>query len=255
MRHRYLSFAAVVALALLVTPAVAQARAVLFSGPHPVAPRLSKAMCYIEGPHVHSYLPHKLTLYVKVKARYVFVGDPVEFEEKAPRYSYYGHHPAFWVKGGGKHYCYITGPHHHWYRPPVSLRARFKMKGGVRWYVGGHPKWYRPKHWRARALDRHYGRVKFARPVVRVGPPFGFVGVVIRPPKVRGHIEVRGPGVGVEVKVKLPFGIKVGKHRGRGHGRGHGSWRGKGHYKHRWKHKRGKGRKGGMWKGRRKHKW
>ncbi|MFH2010955.1 MAG: hypothetical protein ABI333_30425 [bacterium] len=174
----------------------ARARGSRFTGPHPVSPKLLKGMCYIQGPHVHSYQPHQPILYVRVGGNHAFVGDPVEFEAEAPRYAYYGHHPAFWLgpAGHGKHYCYITGPHHHWHAPPPG-HVKFELKGGVRWYVGGHPTWYRPKHWRVQAFGRHYGRVHFHRPVVHVKPPRGFVGVVVGAPGLHGSVKIKGPGV------------------------------------------------------------
>jgi hypothetical protein len=249
----------------------AQARRHHFHGPHPVSPGLVKGMCYIQGPHVHAYVPHKPVLYVKRGRHHVFVGDPVEFEAEAPRHAYYGHHPVFWAEAEGPegHYCYITGPHFHWYAPPAAIKVKFKRKGGVYWWVGGHPKHYRPRHWRARAINVHYKPMKIHRPVVVVSPPVGFVGVVVSTPAV----EVHGPGV----KVFAPFGVRIGppygkahghyKHkRGRGHFKvkGHGRFKGhrhgryKGHRhgmyrgRHRGMHRRHGGRKGGRPKGRRK---
>ena len=72
------------ALALVVflvgSTAAAHAGVVRYLGPHPLAPGVGKGMCYIEGPHVHSYFPHKALLYVRTGSAFVFIGDPVEFE-------------------------------------------------------------------------------------------------------------------------------------------------------------------------------
>jgi hypothetical protein len=245
----------------------AQARVVHYTEPHPVAPGVHKGMCHIEGPHIHAYKPHKPVLYVQIGGHYSFVGDPVEFEveeaaadddePRRPRFAYHSHHPVFWVTPAGaeiEHYCYINGPHHHWYRPPP--RMRFKRKGGVYWYVGARPRWYR-KRWRKRRhINRHYAEVHFTRPVVTVAPPVGFIsvgigphgrahaygsegGVYVSPPRAR--VRVRGPGVHLRVPgVGVVFGsggerrgrvgVRHGRHRvrvrgsrgrrGRGHARG-----------------------------------
>ncbi len=207
------------------TPAHAQV--IHYQGPHPLPPRLGKGMCWIEGPHVHRYAPHQALLYVRVGPAYVFVGDPVEFEDDTPRYAYYGNHPVFWFRPGhgrvGHHYCYIHGPHFHWYAPPARVEAKYKRKGGVLWYVGPHPKWYRKHNWRARAWDHHYRRHKFHHPVVSVAPPSGWVGVVVSAPGVKVKV-----GIGGYIKA----GLKIGGGRGHWHP-GMGHWRHgmkRGHY-------------------------
>lgn len=190
--------------------AIARADVVLYTHPHPIAPGIHKGMCHIEGRHLHSYSPHKPKLYVKVKGRFAFVGDPVEFEPRVKRYGYYGHHPLFWVSASAEEvepYCYITGPHHHWYVPPPTLE--FKSRGGVHWYVGVHPRWYKKRYRRHRHIDRHYARVRYTRPVVTVAPPSGFVGIVIGP---RGRGRVRGVVHGDVHLVPHPVHVHVVGH-------------------------------------------
>ena len=83
---------------LLAAPAAARADVVVhYIDPHPLPPQLHKGMCFIEGPHVHAYQPHKTVLYIKRAGGYTFVGDPVEFEPSGPRHAYHGHHPVFWI--------------------------------------------------------------------------------------------------------------------------------------------------------------
>lgn len=205
--------------ALLAGPGWALGDIVHFEGPHPVAPDVHRGMCHVEGPHVHAYAPHKPVLYVQVKDHWTFVGDPTEFDREAPRYAYHSHHPVFWVDAEAdpdaeiEHYCYISGPHHHWYAPPP--RFRFELKGGVYWYVAAHPRWYRERWRKHRAIDDHYATVVIHRPVVTVEPPVGFVGVVVGPGGHRVHGRVHG-GVyvappHVDVDVHLPsVGIRFG---------------------------------------------
>jgi hypothetical protein len=216
----------------------AEAKVVRFHGPHPIAPGVHQGMCYIPGPHVHAYEPHQPLLYQKAGKAHVFVGDPVEFEPKAPKVAYYGHHPAFWLppKSGAPAYCYITGPHHHWHGPPRHLR--FVHQGGAYWFVAPHPDHYRADHPQVTALHDHYQGVKLERPVVVAAPPEGFVGVLVTP---GGFLLVQGPGVVVTSPGVVPILVPPGhwKHGPFKHGPGHGKFK--------WK--------GGMGHGRGKFKW
>jgi hypothetical protein len=250
-RHGRRSIAIAAAIAALGIGGPSRADGVRFRGPHPVAPALVRGMCHIEGPHVHSYEPHKSVLYVYQGGEWTFIGDPVEFDTDAPKFGYYGHHPTFWAEPGvdvddatrPHFYCYIGGPHHHWYAPPPTLS--FQMKGTVFWYVGTPPPYYRQRWRRHSPIDDHYRGVVVVRPIVTVAPPVGFVGVYL--PHGHGHggvsVEVQVPGVGVV------FGeghrrAHGGRHHGRvgppgpapawgrrGHAPGHGGGRGhaKGH--------------------------
>lgn len=236
----------------------ARAGVVHYLGPHPLAPGVGKGMCYIEGPHVHSYFPHKALLYVRTGSAYVFIGDPVEFEvdAEAPRYAYYGPHPVFWISPGhrkGHAYCYIQGPHFHFFAPPPAYKVKFKRKGGVFWWVGGHPKWYRRGHWRGRALGRYYKHAHFARPVVRVGPPVGWVGVVVPAPAVR--VRVRPGKVLIRAQLGGVFGFGM---RGMGPRKMH--FKGPRHHPMGWGHhgrvyRRGMGHHGGGMRIKGMHRW
>ena len=146
-----------------------------FYGPHPIDPGVHSGLCGIEGPHMHSYRPHDEVLYVNDGPYWTFVGDPTEFEPAAPApYAYYGHHPVWWTNAPGEHYCYITGPHHHGYKP--SSTVQFTERGGAYWYVGGRPAWYE-RHKGRHRMDDHYHDHVIMRPVVSVSPPTGWVGV------------------------------------------------------------------------------
>jgi hypothetical protein len=218
----------------------ARAEAIRYRGPHPVAPALARGMCHIEGPHLHAYEPHKSVLYVYQGGEWNFIGDPVEFDAETPKFGYYGHHPTFWAEPGidvddatrPHFYCYISGPHHHWYAPPPTLS--FQTKGNVFWYVGTPPPYYRTRWRRHSPIDEHYRAAVVVRPVVTVAPPVGFVGVY-----VGGHAHGAVVAPGVDVQVQVP-GIGVvfggGGHPRRGHApawgrRGHAPHGGRGHAK------------------------
>jgi hypothetical protein len=220
----------------------AGAQTVWYAGPHPLDRKLLKGMCYIPGAHVHSYAPAVPLLYVRAGRHHAFVGDPVEHEIEAPRHAYYGHHPLHWVQGadGGHHYCYITGPHHHWYKPPKG--HKYKHKGNVYWYVGGHPGWYRADHPRARLLRAHYHGIGVPLPEVRVAPPVGFVGAVVGAGWLTGHLLLRWQG-------GRWWGGGVGMARWHGHKWTRPGWK-RGHWKNarwgrRWGKRRGWKRGGG----------
>lgn len=236
---------------------------VQYLGPHPVDPSVHAGMCYIDGPHIHAYVPTKKVLYVRSGAQWAFVGDPVEFEASAPKYLYNSHHPLFWVGAEGaevEHYCYITGPHYHWYEPPKSLS--FKLKGGVYWYVGAHPPWYQRRWRRHRRIDNYYAHVSIPRPTITITPPTGFV--VYAGAQVGGGVVVGGGGGGgIGINVRLPsVGVIFGgggerhyrgrRYRGpRGEGYGHRKWRGHRGRGHKWG--RGRGHKRGHGRGHGKH--
>ena len=293
MRSMHKVWGAALALALLALPAAARADVIHYVGPHPIQPKLAKGMCYIEGPHFHVYKPHKQLLYVQVEDNWAFIGDPTEYEPAAPKFAYYGHHPIFWTGTVGpdevhiNHYCYITGPHHHWYQPPPVMK--FKQKGNVYWYVGKRPKWYKERYARYKPVDEYYASasVTIVRPVVTVVPPSGYVGFYIGaggharvyggaaasfdvpPPGLHVHIGVGGPG---PVVVGGPGPVVVGgryKYKGKWKHRGpppHApAWGYRGHKGHKYKYKghKYKYKGGGKYKvkykggkgGKRKGKW
>jgi hypothetical protein len=191
-----------------------------YIGPHPIDPQVHEGMCYIEGAHFHNYAPYKPLLYIKVDAGWTFVGDPVEFEKATPKFAYYGHHPIFWANEMENeeaipegHYCFISGPHYHWYAPPP--RWKFKAKGGAYWYVGTPPGWYHKRKMKAHHLDHYYSTVYVEHPVITVEPPEGFIGIVVGPGHAHGRavfhggVEVAPPRIDVHIPAPS-FGIVVG---------------------------------------------
>ena len=193
----------------------AQAEVIRYVGPHPMVSSHIRGMCFIEGPHIHDYRPHKPILYVRQGDEWAFVGDPTEFERESPRYAYYGHHPVFWADpyGGGPRVevspiCYISGPHYHWYQPRPNLQ--FAMKGDAYFYVGPQLPGYR-RHWRRHSpMDDYYASVEIVRPVITVTPPAGYIGVYAGPYRRgfhgHGHVEggIYAPAPRVEVNVPVP---------------------------------------------------
>ena len=95
---------------------------------HPIPRKVGHGFCYITVPHVHDYEPSDPRLYRQMDGQYYFVGDPAPFEYDGPRYSYYGAHPIadVDVHFGAPTYCYLRGPHYHWYAPPPQ--TQFEMQ-------------------------------------------------------------------------------------------------------------------------------
>ena len=251
------------ALLTMVYAPAASASSVWYSGPHPIDTKVLKGMCYIPGSHVHSYAPVKPLLFVKAGRHNQFVGDPVEYEIEAPKHAYYGHHPLFWIDKGhrGKNYCYITGPHHHWYKPPKHLK--FKHKGNVHWYVGGHPDWYVKTHPRATQLREHYHGIGIPLPHVTVSAPVGFVGLMVGAGWLTGHYMLKWHGGGWHGSGPMMYRWHGDKWKRPKWRRGHWNsprWRarwkghgyGKGHFKkHGYKHGYKHGNKHGIKHGKR----
>src|SRR5258708_7961868 len=118
----------VLGLAVIAQPALADhsrdhrfGRQVRFVGIHPIPKAEGGGMCNIEGPHVHIYVANKLE-YRDHDGDNYFVGDPVAYKYDGPKYSYKGPHPIHVeaVVGGDPdvEYCYIEGPHYHYFAPP-----------------------------------------------------------------------------------------------------------------------------------------
>ena len=112
-------------------------------------------------------------LYRQVDGQYYFVGDPSPFDYEGPRYSYYGAHPVADVERSLRRpiYCYLRGPHYHWYTPPPQ--AQFELKGGAYWYVGTYDPVYYNERPRYVVVNDAYTPIVYTRPVidVRVAPP------------------------------------------------------------------------------------
>ena len=162
---------------------------------HPLPKKVGHGFCYITVPHVHDYEPSDPRLYRQMDGQYYFVGDPAPFDYEGPRYSYYGAHPIadVDVHFGGPTYCYLRGPHYHWYAPPPQMQ--FELKGGAYWYVGNYEPAYYSERPRYVAINDAYAPVVYARPVVDVH---------VAPPMFHGEIVAVGPGVAAHAVVGAP---------------------------------------------------
>ena len=109
------------------TPAVAT-HVVRYVSKHPLPKKVGHGFCYLTVPHVHDYEPSDPRLYRQTDGQYYFVGDPAPFDYDGPRYSFYGAHPIadVDVRFGTPTYCYLRGPHYHWYAPPPQ--AQFELR-------------------------------------------------------------------------------------------------------------------------------
>ena len=110
-------------------PAVANGGGYCYGGPHPAPGGGWEA---VQAPHSHDYAPFDLRLFAYREGCYYFIGDPRDFGYTGQTYSYYGAHPIADVYGGG--WCFMIGPHYHWWRPWSS---NFTVVGP--WYY-----WYGP---------------------------------------------------------------------------------------------------------------
>jgi hypothetical protein len=106
-----------------------------FGGPHPAPGGGWEASA---TPHVHNYAPFDLRLFSYRDGCYYFVGDPRDFGYTGQLYSYYGAHPIADGYGGG--WCFMVGPHNHWWRP---WSPNFTVVGS--WYYWNGP--YDPFFW------------------------------------------------------------------------------------------------------------
>jgi len=217
-----------VSLLVLVYAGVARANVVEYVSQHPVPANVGGGFCYINVPHVHDYPPADVRLYRETRAGYYFVGDPVPHAYDGPRYSYYGPHPVTEarVEFDGPVYCYIQGPHFHWYQPPA--RASFEFSGGAYWYVGTFPPAYYQDQPRYVGINEVYGPMPYARPAVDVhAAPGGFHGeIVVNRPGLRTGAVVGGsatppppmpspaPAVQVGVDINIGGGPIVVEQRG-----------------------------------------
>jgi hypothetical protein len=247
--------------ALLVVGGVAEARGkqVKYIGIHPVPKAEGGGFCHIEGPHVHVFGASKLE-YRDHRGHNHFVGDPVAYGYDGPRHAYKGHHPihVHAVVGAPEpdvEFCYLNGPHYHYFTPPEG--PEFKIVGETYFYVAEPPVAYVEARPAMVEVNAVYTPIVYARPVVEVEPPVGWIGlhatwgvgmavvapaVVVAPPRahvhapgvvVDAHVHVPTPTLKVEVGVGIGGGVIVGG----GHGHGH----------HKHKHKHFKGKKKRRW--------
>jgi hypothetical protein len=200
----------------------ADAKQVKFTGVHPIAVSVGGGFCYIEAPHVHVYTPDKVdVLYRDHDGHHHFVGDPVPYGYDGPKHAYYGAHPVAVdvvldedeLDGDEVEYCYLEGPHYHYFTPPPEVK--FKTKGGVYWYVGDFPPEYERGKPRYAKVNVVYKPLKYARPVVVVAPPVEYHGHVVEVhdhhPHGHGHAGVEVVAPSVEVVVPAPrLELRVG---------------------------------------------
>jgi hypothetical protein len=214
----------VLTLVFLAAPALAGGKQVRYVGIHPLPRSEGGGICYIEGPHVHIFDADKIQYRDHRGANY-FVGDPVAYGYDGKRYAYKGHHPIHVnvVVGDDEpddEYCYINGPHYHYFAPPEG--PEFRMSGNAYFYVGEPPRAYveaRPAMMRINAV---YQPIVYERPVVTVDAPVGWIGAraefvgpsagvvvdapVVAPPRagvtVQGYIPA--PSLHVDVGIGLP---------------------------------------------------
>jgi hypothetical protein len=227
---RSLQMLVAIAVALGLVSSVALAdhkygRQVRFAGIHPIPKVEGGGMCYIEGPHVHIYAANKLE-YREHGPDHVFVGDPVAYNYDGQKYAYKGPHPIHVdaVVGGdpATEYCYIEGPHYHYFAPPEG--PDFKVVGDAYFYVGEPPHVFIEARPTYVGINAYYRPFEYRRPVVEVEAPVGWIGAraeFVTPGAVivdhRGREVVGGPGVGVsvgaEVHIPMPsvhVGIDIG---------------------------------------------
>jgi hypothetical protein len=132
-------------------PVPAQGGGYCFDGPHPVDSRVEPGVTWDSTPgrHVHSYPPFDLRLFSFQNGCYYFIGDPTDFGYAGQTYSYYGAHPIQSAYGGG--WCFMIGPHHHFWPPWSSL---FVTVGP--WYYWQGP--YDPFFWTYWPFYHYYYR-------------------------------------------------------------------------------------------------
>jgi hypothetical protein len=195
--------------------ATAHARVMEYVSQHPVPHKYGGGFCTIDVPHVHNYGPSDPRMYRENHGQYYFVGDPAPFDYDGPRYAYYGAHPVVdaQVQFGHPIYCYIKGPHYHWYQPPPQ--AQFQMSGGAYWYVGSFPQAYYDERPRYAVINEAYAPMPYARPVVdvQVAPPVVAAEISFGGPGWRGAAVLGGPAVYVappSPAVQVGLGINIG---------------------------------------------
>lgn len=164
--------------------ATADAKVVQYRSQHPLPRKIGHGFCYIDVPHVHDFGPSDPRMYREVNGELYFVGDPAPFDYQGPRYSFYGHHPVAeaGTENGQPVYCYLNGPHYHWYQPPPQ--AQFQFRGGAYWYTGNYEPVYFQDRPRFGMVNDVYVSMPYQRPMVDI---------TVMPPTFRGEL-LAGPG-------------------------------------------------------------
>jgi len=232
--RKILMFAA--GLTVLTLSVSAEAAVVRYMSQHPLPRKMGGGFCYIDVPHVHDFGPSDPRMYRQVDGEYYFVGDPSPFNYEGPRHAFYGPHPIVEanVQFGHPEYCYLRGPHYHWYEPPAQ--AAFELRGGAYWFTGTYDQGYYQERPRYVAVNDAYAPIVYDRPAVdvTVAPP-GFHGeIVAAGPGWRGRAVVGAPPppvvqVGVGINVGGPSGAVFvehdnGRHRGWDRHERHEGW-------------------------------
>lgn len=262
-------------LALVLAGSASASAARNYAGHHP-NPEPPGGFCYVDGVHPHDYEPPARIahLFRQQGNAVYFVGDPYFFGYTRPAYPYDGHHPIHPVFGGT--WCFLDGPHYHFFHPHVDEVRQYTIFGGRYYYIGPvtpdyhqhRPAYYvePPPSWPAAfaplyATRNHYalyyGRPASVRYVVRgklprrhfvagmyAGAFFGLpgfhAGVAVGMPGFSAHVGVGVPAVGFGVGVAPPPGVVVvpppGAPPGWYRGKKKGWWKKRG----KWKWKRGK---------------
>jgi hypothetical protein len=191
--RRILMFVA--GLTVLALAASAEAHVVRYMSQHPLPRKMGGGFCYIDVAHVHDFGPSDPRMYRQIDGQYYFVGDPSPFSYEGPRTAYVGPHPIVEanVHFGQPEYCYLQGPHYHWYAPPAQ--ASFEMRGGAYWYVGAYEPVYYEQRPRYVVVNEAYAPIVYTRPVVDV---------TVAPPGFHGEIVAAGPGWRAQAVVGAP---------------------------------------------------
>lgn len=203
---KHIVLAAAIMLFASATAGADRKQQVRYTGIHPLVKAEGGGTCYIEGPHVHIYGADKVQ-YRDHRGHNFFVGDPVAHGYDGRKYAYKGHHPihvhaVLEDDDPDIEFCYLDGPHYHSFAPPEG--PDFKLTGDVYFYVGTPPKAYLDARPAMIQINATYKPLVYARPVVTVEAPAGWIGVradlvtptvVVPVPDVRIDIGVRAPAV------------------------------------------------------------
>jgi hypothetical protein len=193
-------------------PAFAGAHNVVrYLSQHPLPRKMGGGFCYIDVAHVHDFGPSDPRMYRQVDGQYYFVGDPSPFEYQGPRYAYYGAHPVVEarVAFGQPVYCYLQGPHYHWYQPPPQ--ASFELRGGAYWFTGTYEPVYYDQRPRYVVVNEAYAPIVYDRPIVDVAiAPAGFHGELVGGgPGWRARAVVGGPVAPPPPPVQVQVGVGI----------------------------------------------
>lgn len=226
MQNRWIRAVLVVlACFLATTPALADhkyGKQVRYAGIHAIPKPEGGGICYVEGPHVHIYAANKIE-YRTHGDDQVFVGDPVAYGWDGPKHAYKGAHPIHVdaVVGGDPdvEYCYLEGPHYHSFAPPEG--PEFKVVGDVYFYVGQPPRAFVEARPTYVGINATYRPMTYARPVVTVEAPVGWIGaraefgavVHIPAPGVHIGVEIGGPAVIVHDRPRVIYVEPHGKYK------------------------------------------